>query len=343
MHKASARGMKYEIFPRSFAYSQAVRQYFYMMLFCLVAATPSSYFSNEAVMIQLDGFFSLSLVILWVNYFKPHPVLIVLPVILGSMIGTWLSLYLMSGPFAELIRQNYWDAVSSSVMFGGLYFTVHYFYSRSRYITEKLNLARTKTLETEKLLAEGRLQILQSQIEPHFIVNALANTIDLIDSEPDKGKQMLRSLSKYIRAVLKYNVETVQTLGEEVELLEQYLRIQQLRFGDRLHYQIDVDSSLYGINIPPMLLQPLVENAVVHGIEPSKEGGLVSIKAQQVNDSVCIWIEDSGVGFLADSGGGVGLLNVQERLNIFFSGQANFQISRKLPHGTRIKIEFAYD
>jgi signal transduction histidine kinase len=186
---------------------------------------------------------------------------------------------------------------------------------------------RSRALASEKQLAEAGLKLLQAQIEPHFLFNTLANVHGLIDRQPDLARDMLGNFIHYLRASLHLSRQTETTLGGEVSMLTSYLALFTVRFGDRLHVIIDVPESLHRAALAPMLLQPLVENAIKHGLEPAVDGGTLSIVARREDASLVIEVRDTGLGFRPDAPQGVGLGNIRERLRALYGDAGSLDIS----------------
>lgn len=173
--------------------------------------------------------------------------------------------------------------------------------------------------ESEKREIEAHLKLLQAQIEPHFLFNTLANVSSLIDGDPLLAKKLLEHLNDWLRVALVRARSDSATLGDELDMLENYLRILKIRFGERLRWSIDVPEEARRSLFPPMLLQPLLENAVRHGIEPKLGGGEISIRASFENTSLHLIVSDSGMGLAgATSANGAGLSNVRARLAALF-------------------------
>ena len=183
-----------------------------------------------------------------------------------------------------------------------------------------------KTMSSEKRLVQAQLQLLQAQIEPHFLFNTLANVQSLIGKSPDKATLMLGNFIAYLRQSLSASRNLDGTLQQEIDLIKNYLDLIKIRMGDRLQYQLDVDPSLTSQSLAPMLLQPIVENAIKHGLEPKVQGGTLSISVKKVSDMMQIIIADDGLGFGQKPGSGVGLSNLRERLQVMYDGQANINI-----------------
>jgi sensor histidine kinase YesM len=196
--------------------------------------------------------------------------------------------------------------------------------------------ARTERIEREAVLAN--LRALQAQIEPHFLFNTLANVTSLIDPDPAKARRMLESFIRFLRASLGATRLESTTLGAERELIASYLEVLQVRMEGRLRYSLDVPPDLESYPLPSLLLQPLVENAIRHGLEPKVEGGEVTMRARREGGKVVVEIADSGVGFAPTTRGGVGLTNLRERLRLLFGDSASLEISDAPGAGSRVSV-----
>jgi LytS/YehU family sensor histidine kinase len=201
-----------------------------------------------------------------------------------------------------------------------------------------LALERERAQRIEREAALSNLRALQAQIEPHFLFNTLANVVSLVDPDPAKAKRMLESFIRFLRASLNATRLESTTLGEEKELIGSYLDVLQVRMGARLRYRIEIDPAVESFTLPPMLLQPVVENAIRHGLEPKVEGGEVVVSARREGARVAIEIADSGVGFAPVTRGGVGLANVRDRLKLLYGEKASFDIGENAPAGSRITL-----
>ena len=180
-----------------------------------------------------------------------------------------------------------------------------------------------------RLLAEARLRALQAQIEPHFLYNTLANVLSLIGTRPAQARHMLERFIDYLRASLAASRAESATLGDELDQVSAYLDVLAVRMGDRLRYRVETDAQCRALPIAPMLLQPLVENAVMHGIEPKLDGGEIVVRTRIDGANLCIEVADSGLGLgMAPPrpGGGVGLANLRERVRQLHGPQAHLQL-----------------
>ena len=174
----------------------------------------------------------------------------------------------------------------------------------------------------------ARLHELQSRIRPHFLFNTLNSAIALVRAEPARAEALLEDLSDLFRHALKDAGDSV-TLGEELSLAQRYLAIEQVRFGQRLQVEWDLDPKADGARLPPLILQPLVENAVRHGVEPSPEGAAVRISTRCKGSVAVIKVTNSVPAGLGTRGHGLALNNVRERLALLHDVQGQFQSGRK--------------
>jgi two-component sensor histidine kinase len=212
-------------------------------------------------------------------------------------------------------------------------------------INELLAKEKIKTLSTEKQLVESQMRMLQAQIEPHFLFNTLANVVSLIQPAPEKATLMLENFISYLRASLASSRSAQGSIAQEAELLKTYLELLKIRMGERLTYAIDIAPDVAKQPMAPMLLQPVVENAVKHGLEPKVEGGHVTVRAWRAGDRVFALVEDNGLGFSGTAQGkqegGVGLANLRERLNVLYDGAARVEIQAREP-GTAVLLELPF-
>jgi signal transduction histidine kinase len=188
--------------------------------------------------------------------------------------------------------------------------------------------------ETEKELAVARLNLLHAQVEPHFLYNTLASAQVLARTDPPRADQMIGHLIQYLRRSLPSADEAMSTLGEELERTQAYLEILRIRMGARLAMQLEVPFELRRLQVPSMMLQTLVENAIKHGLEPKPGGGTIWILARAFDDHATLTVADDGQGFNSHSHGtGVGLRNLRERLRLTYGGAASFAIVSNFPSG----------
>ena len=211
---------------------------------------------------------------------------------------------------------------------------------RTEELTAQIALAeeRERVEAAERAAAEANLRALQAQIEPHFLFNTLANVTSLIHTQPDDAKRMLEDFIAYLRATLAATREARTTLGREFEMMKNFLSILQIRMGDRLQVDINLPNDLKDMTMPPMLLQPLIENAIKHGLEPKVEGGNITLQAKRAGDQLRICVIDSGLGFASNPSNGIGLKNVRERIEKLYGNAGSVSIEENQPSGTRVVL-----
>lgn len=193
-----------------------------------------------------------------------------------------------------------------------------------------------RTVELAASLAEARLQALRMQLQPHFLFNSLNAIAALMHEDPDRAEEMLEALADFLRLTLRDSgAET--TLRQEIEFAKRYLEIEKIRFGDRLTFRIDVPDEALDMGVPAMLLQPLVENSVTHGIEQKVGPGEISIRVRATATRLHLMVCDNGLGLPENPRAGVGLTNIRERLRELHGEAARLHISSA--QGTKVEIE----
>ncbi len=197
---------------------------------------------------------------------------------------------------------------------------------------------RARVTAAERAATQANLRALQAQIEPHFLFNTLANVTSLIHTRPDDAKKMLEEFIGYLRTSLATSREAETTLAQEFALMQGFLSVLTVRMGKRLTVSVDLPDALKGFKLPSMLIQPLVENAIKHGLEPKIEGGNIALTARRNGDKVEISVVDTGMGFQNAVSDGIGLKNVRERLEKLYDGGGCLSIEDNLPTGTRITV-----
>lgn len=325
------------------------RTYGYTSLFCIAIALflwlldPSQSLSSVTLVSFCIGLSIATAFVLLEDRLSRHlsPYVALLPItLIGLSVGLVLGGTLLGDPgyfFGE--SRETWVI---GIFFGVLGFLLMGTHGRVLSLHTALARAEAERLTQEKQRLETELRLLQAQIEPHFLFNTLSNVASMIPDAPDQAEATLVDLTTLLRASLRRTRASVTTLGLEIEILRSYLDIQRIRMGDRLRYRIDVDESLHGASLPPLLLQPLVENAVVHGIEPVESGGEIRVRAARRGDRLIVRVSDTGCGLpetsgdremVTGSGLGTGIANVLGRLSALYHGQATLRFARNEPHG----------
>lgn len=261
-------------------------------------------------------------------------------VMLGLVIGT--ALLRGVNPMIYLTRgSTLYSLLPFAVLMALLMFLV-FVHGERRTASEVLAARQNEQIASAaQLLAEARLRALQTQIEPHFLYNTLANVVGLIDTQPAQARRMLERFIDFLRASLDASRADTATLGAELDLTAAYLDVLAVRMGPRLRYRIEASDACRAMPIAPMLLQPVVENAVSHGLEPKVEGGEIVIRAACQGDQLCIEVSDTGAGLSAaptKPGGGVGLSNLRARLRSLYNGKSHVQLLENQPCGITVRM-----
>jgi hypothetical protein len=201
----------------------------------------------------------------------------------------------------------------------------------------------------ERQLVQARLQVLQAQVEPHFLFNTLSAIDFLIETDPKRASQMQKALITYLRGALPQMRQESSTLGRELRLIRSFLDLIKMRMEDRLDVEFNVPEGADSAEFPPMMLQSVVENAIKHGIEPKPEGGKVTVAARIQNGQLWVEVKDTGIGIRdterlesATSGTGLGLQNIRERLAMLYPGKSRLVLSSDDSEGTTVKIVVPY-
>jgi signal transduction histidine kinase len=172
--------------------------------------------------------------------------------------------------------------------------------------------------QLETALADARLQLLKMQLQPHFLFNTLNTIAEMVHDDPQQAERMIAGLSVLLRETLDAGGGDMTPLSRELDVLERYVAIQQVRFGDRLRVDVHIDDAARDALVPSLVLQPLVENAIKHGLGARRDAGRIALSAARERDTLVLRIEDDGPGFAADSSAGIGLANTRARLQALF-------------------------
>jgi len=255
----------------------------------------------------------------------------------GAVAGIVLLVVWVS-PDSAGLQRILLTTISVTLVLGGGAALAFYLYDRKVELENELHAAQLRKLDAERRSLEAQLKMLQAQIEPHFLFNTLANVTALISSDPALARQLLERLIVYLRASLSRTRAANATFGDEVELLRAYLDICRIRMGERLRYVFEVPPELLAKPFPPMLLQPLVENAIKHGLEPRLGSGELSVTASNSANQLRLVVRDNGVGFADGSGDGTGLANVRERLMAIYGDDARLELEENRGGGVTAQM-----
>jgi hypothetical protein len=239
----------------------------------------------------------------------------------GNEIANWITGLHQPGPFnADLGKLKTVLVLAFVPSIAVTYFLI----SREIIATQKAEVEAA-----QRQAAEQRLKLLESQLEPHMLFNTLANLRALIGIDPPRAQAMLDQLIAFLRSSLDGSRARLHPLEAEFQRLRDYLALMQIRMGARLETRFDLPPPLAGALVPPLLLQPLVENSIKHGLEPQVAGGRIDVSAARDGDTLVLQVRDSGVGCDAGSSvdGRYGLSHVRERLSTLYGDRASFELA----------------
>jgi two-component sensor histidine kinase len=241
------------------------------------------------------------------------------------------------GPYGALLVQKFFDQLLSSVILYGCVLLVGYLLeSRERLARQQMEAARLN-----EQLSKAQLNALRQQIEPHFLFNTLNAVAGLIrEGRSDAAVNMIAALSDLLRRVVNDSQRQEVPLGEELEFLRKYLDIQKARFAERLELRVEVPGELCRAWVPSLILQPIVENAVKHGIAKRAEGGAIEISAARVNGVLTLNVYNDGPQLAAEweKNGGIGLSNVRTRLESLYGDQFELRMGNEEARGVRVAV-----
>ncbi|MYN47433.1 sensor histidine kinase [Pseudoduganella sp. FT93W] len=211
--------------------------------------------------------------------------------------------------------------------------------------TQNANAAAERE-SMQRQLSEAKMQMMQAQVEPHFLFNTLASVEHLIQTDPPRASAMQRSLIKYLRAVLPQMRDNtlITNLGREADMVLAYLNLLKMRMEERLTVDFDIPEGLRTAAFPPMMLQSMVENAIKHGLEAKPEGGTLKVRADVAHNKLRVIVTDDGLGFgaIPSDGTGLGLMTIRERLKLLHGDQGQLLIAANSPSGVIATIEVPY-
>jgi LytS/YehU family sensor histidine kinase len=263
--------------------------------------------------------------------------------VLGGWCGAIISLVGLHFLFEHALT---WERFTSHLFLTGvlavIFGTVVYsfFAARERLQNTIAQLAEKEVKEQQllRLKTKAELEALRAKVNPHFLFNTLNSIASLIPTDPAKAEEMVQRLARLFRYTLDASNRDLIKLEDELRLCREYLEIEKVRLGPRLTYAIEADASLADMLIPGLLLQPLIENSVKHGIASSKSGGHLTLAARRNGEFCHLEIIDTGKGFdRADAAEGFGLSSVRERLALHYGAEYAFEITTQ--NGVRIRME----
>ncbi|KQW02259.1 sensor histidine kinase [Rhizobacter sp. Root1221] len=248
-----------------------------------------------------------------------------LGVVVGNLAGGKLGDTIVGGDRWAAMFTSADSAVKHVFLLGGIGALVSYFFwttGRARHYAEAL-------VTTRRDAAEAQLMLLQSQLEPHMLFNTLANLRALIATDPPRAQELLDHLIAFLRSTLASSRATLHPLSAEFDRTADYLALMKVRMGDRLTTTLDLPDDLAAVPVPTLLLQPLVENAIKHGLEPHVDGGRLIVRARGERGQLVIEVRDTGAGLDAPAAHGTrfGLTHVRERLATKYGPAASMTLA----------------
>ena len=316
----------------------------------IVAA--ASYFATGTMLMLTIG----PALAMWVRHrhfpARREAVLIIAAVVLG-FIGAvisdaWASPKIQSTLGADVphAERKLSQVDAAAISLAGVGFVLLYFafgggFAAIAYFSERRRL-RARSAHLAQLESEMRLTVLQAQIEPHFLFNALASIRPLIRQDEARAESAIDALASHLRATIpqmRGDAGTLRsTLGQQLALCAGYLDVMQIRMGSRLHYEIVTDESLNALPFPPLLLLSLVENAIKHGIEPKPGPGHITISTAATPSMLSVSVTDDGAGLQPGLSHGLGLANIREQLALRYQHKARLEVDPRPEGGTIARI-----
>jgi signal transduction histidine kinase len=270
----------------------------------------------------------------------PFIVLMIISIPAAQYSGNLIASHLLGIPAENLASVRAKNA--TAILVGSILVCVSitwFFWNRYKLseLQAQAEAEKARAAAVEKQAMQAQLQLLQAQIEPHMLFNTLANLQGLIAVDTARAQHMLEQLILYLRATLSSSRAEKTTLAHEFSLMEAYLGLMSVRMGSRLSYTLQLPDALRTMPVPPMMLQPLVENAIKHGLEPKVGGGHIMVQATQEDGSLKLTVADTGLGLNASASDAsdthVGLANVRERLQALYGERASFMLTPNTPSG----------
>ena len=262
-------------------------------------------------------------------------------VLLSSLVGVGILFALEPVNWPQLLNdplELFRGTWLRYALLGGLFTAVYVYLRGADESTARARQAELDRAAFDQHIDEARLQVLQAQIEPHFLFNTLSTVRRLYRTAPGSAVAMLDNLMRYLTVALPQMRVSDSTLGRETKLARAYLAIQQIRMGTRLAFEIDVPAALDRARMPPMMLLTLAENAIKHGLDPLPEGGFIHISADIDNERLRLRVADTGRGFVSSSGAGTGLANIRARLAAQFGSRGQLDLAQNRPRGITATI-----
>jgi len=325
-----------------------------LLLILLISAFKGQWISWRSMSFQLLYSIVISLCITNVIYIpqkflrfkKENTWLFLLVYYIFGMIGMIIAIELIYLIQSWLFHWEYhffhWDDIRFSSIIVVISCTIIYAYiSQKRGLNAKIQERDLDLMRLSQMKTQAELATLQSKINPHFLYNSLNAIASLIHEDPDKAESMTLKLSKLFRYSINQNQEDLVTVKDEMEIVSTYLDIEKVRFEDRIHFTIDIEEELRYAKIPRFLIQPLVENALKHGLKDVAEEAWLTIEIKKTDKTVII-IADNGIPFPDELEIGYGLQSTYDKLGLLYGNQYEVQITNHPVKQIKIQIPLSY-
>jgi sensor histidine kinase YesM len=273
--------------------------------------------------------------------------LIVFILLVAGSIGAMSAYYILFGLlYPEFPHWPAQTALTYNLILASFFGLLGVIYFNLRHNLEStITQLKQKEIEEARLIQlqkTAELDALRARIDPHFLFNTFNSIASLIRINPEMAETMVAKLSGLFRFSLRSSDRKYVRLEEELQIVRYYLEIEKLRFGERLTFQIECPEKLYHVLVPPLLIQPIVENCVKHGIQPKKNGGIINITCEQIDQKIALVVSDNGPGFSPEKTSlGYGLRSVRERLDLLYQQNQSFKI--ETGNSTQIQILLPID
>ncbi|HSI52438.1 MAG TPA: histidine kinase [Ramlibacter sp.] len=300
---------------------------------------------GEVLFIAIMALFAFRAAGAWRQTAVPRWVAQVIAVAVAAMLSPFLvQMFTFGGDLSAFLGskghvRGYMMVTMIAIVVGSIIALGALFNERDAQVRAQLLQFALERETLQRQAADARLHLMTAQIQPHFLLNTLANVQELVESGSPRAVPVFRSLIDYLRAAVPHLQQGDANLGDEERLVRAYLDLMQMRMPDRLAYSVNIDPELRSLRFPAMALLTLVENAIHHGIDPGVEPGRVDVGARRTGaGTVHIWVADTGVGMSEHAGQGTGLANLTARLRASFGDDAQLDLSEQMPHGLRADI-----
>ena len=261
------------------------------------------------------------------------------------MLVTWVIDAPPGAPISSFF-ENFFGKFFNGVYLGVMIYSLIVFAIHAFVFYQSFRAEEEQKLRVTAQLAEAELHALKMQLHPHFLFNTLHSISSLVLEEPPKANRMIARLGDFLRLTLEHSERQFVTLKDEIEFARCYLEIEEVRFSDRLKIEFDIDAETFRSEVPHLILQPLIENAVRHAVAPRAAGGFIKISAKRLKDAIRIEIADSGAGHdsmaaegVSNNGQGVGLANVRGRLKQLYGSNHKFEFDNNPAGGLTVILE----